>query len=276
MSLDNIFNLGSVFAVIVSAAAIILTTRKRARQPVNNNLPTAREQRLEQRVADLERQAEQDRQERQRLENTVNTLQSLLYEKQAEINQLMARIWQLEHPESVPAAGGPARPAHPQTLLAVVGEDPALKIDLAALREVERESSLRVSRVYPVTKARLKATLDRFRVNGRPVEYVHMAVHAGPMGLAFQGEAVDAAWLSENLKSVKVLLINGCESDQVGDWIGVVPTVVTMRESITHEDAAQFAKLFWSAVARGVAPEDAYYQARERSPQNVAEFVELN
>ena len=255
-------NWASLLALLVALVAVFVAFWRARRSPA---LLINREQALERRVAELE--------------STVATLQGLLYEKTQQNGKLLAEIATLndrvrELEKTAPAAS--ARPAHPPTLLAVVGEDPALKIDLAALREVESSSALRVSRVYPVTKAKLKATLDRYRVNGRAVEYVHMAVHAGPQGLAFQGETVDAQWLSENLKSVKVLLINGCQSDEVGDWIGVVPTVVTMREAITHEDAAQFARLFWSAIAAGTSPEDAYYAARERSPQGVSEFVELN
>lgn len=254
-------NWASLLALLVALVAVFVAFWRAKRSPA---LMVNREQALERRVAELE--------------STVATLQALLYEKTQQNGKLLAEVATLndrvrELERTAPAVQ--ARAAHP-TLLAVIGEDPALKIDLAALREVERESTLRVSRVYPVTKARLKSTLDRYRVNGRPVEYVHMAVHAGPQGLAFQGEVVDAQWLSENLKSVKVLLINGCQSDEVGDWIGVVPTVVTMREAITHEDAAQFAKLFWAAIAAGTLPEDAYYLARERSPQGVSEFVELN
>lgn len=256
-------NWASLLALLVALVAVFLAFWRAKRSP---ELLVNREQALERRVAELE--------------STVATLQRLLFEKteqngalQAEVARLNDRVRQLEK-LAPPPQPGPAQ--HPETLLAVIGADPALKIDLAALREVERENNIRVSRVYPVTRAKLKSTLDRFRVNGRPVRYVHMAVHAGPKGLAFQGEVVDAAWLSENLKNVQVLLINGCQSDEIGDWIGVVPTVVTMREDISHEDAAQFAKVFWSAVASGVLPEDAYYQARDRAPQAVAEFVELN
>lgn len=259
----------SAAALLVALAAMLVAFWRAKKAPV---LALNREQALEVRVADLEKHAAE-------LKNTVATLQGLLYEKTQqngklldEVALLTNRVRELER--TVPITS--TQTLYPKTLLAVIGDDPNLKIDLAALREVERESELRVSRVYPVTKAKLKSMLDRHRVSGRPVEYVHMSVHASPEGLVFQGELVDAQWLSDNLKSVKVLLINGCESDQVGDWIGVVPTVVTMREAISHEDAAQFAKLFWLNIASGMLAEDAYYAARERSPQPVAEFVELN
>lgn len=279
MSLDNIFNLGSVFAVIVSAVAIILTSRKRARQPVNGL--SAREQRLEQRVADLERQIELDRQDRLRLENTVNTLQSLLYEKQAEIDTLRRdletarrRLAILEVASKQPAGGRTTGNEQP-LLLAVVGDDPALAVDLAALREVERAGGFRLSRLDGSTKADLKRTLDRYRSNRRPIRYVHMAVHAGKGGMLLAGELVTAAWLSENLKNVEVLVINGCQSADIGDQIGIVPAVVTMREDLAHEDAAQFARLFWTGVGEGMSPITAFEDALRLSPQGVAEFAEL-
>lgn len=279
MSLDNIFNLGSVFAVIVSAAAIILTTRKRARQPVNGL--SERERRMEQRVADLEHRAELDRQDRQRLENTVNTLQSLLYEKQAEIDTLRRdletarrRLAILEIASKQPAGGRTTGSEQP-LLLAVVGDDPALAVDLAALREVERAGGFRLSRLDGSTKADLKRTLDRYRSNRRPIRYVHMAVHAGKGGMLLAGELVTAAWLSENLKNVEVLVINGCQSADIGDQIGIVPAVVTMREDLAHEDAAQFARLFWTGVGEGMSPITAFEDALRLSPQGVAEFAEL-
>jgi len=253
----------SVLALLVALAAVAAALWRTRRIPI----APSREQALERRITELE--------------NTVTTMQRLLYDKEqqngkllAEITRLTDRVRELER--LVPPAAAPARVEQAPTLLAVIGDDEALKIDLAALREVEQDNKMRVSRLYPVTKQRLKMLLDRYRMNGRPIQYVHMAVHSSPEGLAFQGETVTAAWLSENLKSVRVLVINGCRSDVVGDWIGVVPTVVTMREEISHEDAAQFAKLFWTAVANGVAPDEAYYQARDRAPQSVAEFVELN
>ena len=259
----------SLLALLVALVAMFTAFWRAKQTPA---LAMNREQALEQRVAELEKRGAE-------LQNTVATLQGLLYEKTQQNGKLIEEIAMLNNrvrdlEKMVPAS--PTRVAYSKTLLAVIGEDPALKIDLSALREVEHESELRVSRVYPVTKAKLKSVLDRYRVNGKPVKYVHMAVHAGPNGLVFQGELVDSQWLSDNLKSVEVLVVNGCESDQVGDWIGVVNNVVTMREAITHEDAAQFAKLFWLNIAAGMSAEDAYYAARERSPQPVAEFVELN
>lgn len=250
-------------AVALGAMGIALWRARRSPQ-----LLISREQALEKRISELE--------------GTVASLQRLLYEKeqqngtlQHQVATLTARVQELERiaPQTAPADSAPKAAQQP-TLLVVLGDDPALRIDLTVLREVE-QYGWRVSRLFPVTKARLKQVLDRYRVNRRAIEYVHMAVHSGVEGLVFRNEVVTSEWLSDNLKSVRVLVINGCNSDALGDWLGVVPFVVTMREEIGHDDAALFARLFWVAVASGLSPEDAYYQARDRSPQSVSEFVEL-
>ena len=247
----------SLVALVVAVGAMLIALWRARRSP---QLLATREQALEARMAELE--------------STVRTLQRLLYEKERQVVTLTERVQFLERTvPAQPAATEPATPAHPTTLLVVLGDDPALRIDLNVLREVE-QYNWRVSRL-PATKALLKQLLDRYRVNRRPIENVHLAVHSGAEGMLFRDDIVTSEWLSDNLKSVKVLVINGCNSDALGDWLGVVPVVVTMREEIGHDDAALFARLFWVAVASGLSPEDAYYQARDRSPQSVSEFVEL-
>jgi len=255
----------SFLALFVALGAMGIALWRARRSP---QLLVSREQALERRISELE--------------GTVASLQRLLYEKeqqngtlQHQVATLTARVQELERvaPQTAQADSAPKAGQQP-TLLVVLGDDPALRVDLNVLREVEQHG-WRVSRIYPATKDRLSQTLNRYRSNGRPIQYVHMAVHSGVEGLVFRGEIVTSDWLSDNLKSVRVLLINGCNSDAVGDWVGVVPVVVAMREEIGHEDAALFARLFWVAIAGGASPEDAYYSARDRSPQGVSEFVEL-
>jgi len=253
----------AALGVAIVAMAVALWRAKK--------MPTyeSHEQALDRRIAELE--------------GTVASLQRLLFEKEQqnkmlldELSKLTTRVWELER--SVPVPPAPAAhadpAAHPTTLLGVLGDDPALRIDLQVLREVE-QYGWRVTRLFPATKEKLKALLDRYRVNGRPLENLHIAVRSSEAGLAFGDELVTSGWLSANLKNVKVLLINGCNSDQLGDWLGIVPVVLTMREEISHDDAALFARLFWVALASGQTPDDAYYHAILLSPQGVAEFVEL-
>lgn len=250
-SLNTVFNVGSVLAVIASVIAIIITTRRRAG------------------MTDAQSDAD--------LESTVVTLQNLLYEKQRQIDALQieynATLQRLALLEAQTSAAKP--PRRQSILLAVIGDDPALSLDLAALREVERRGTFRLSRLRPATKSKLKETLDQHRAEGNPIRHVHMAVHAGPEGILLNGELVTASWLSENLKSVDVLLLGGCQSTGIANAIGIVPNVVTMREDVSHTDAAQFAKLFWSGISDGLDVDVAFDAAVERSPQGLSEFVEL-
>jgi hypothetical protein len=104
---------------------------------------------------------------------------------------------------------------------------------------------------------------------------VHFAVHSGPTGLIFADGVADGVWLSETLQDVDVVLIAGCQSDAVGDLIGVVPAVVSMRESVAHRAAASFGLVFWTAIGNGSSPTDAYDQALNSVPA-VAEYAELH
>ncbi len=250
----------SIVALVVALGAMGVALWRAQRSP---HMLVSREQGLEKRVAELE--------------GTVASLQRLLFEKEQQNGQLTkevavltARVQELERA----APKGPTVPERPETLLVVTGSDPMLRIDLSVLREVEQHGWL-VSRVYPPTMEKLKTVIDRARANRRTVRYLHMAVHSGPDGVQLGDGLATGDWLSENLKGVEVLLLNGCSNDDLGDWIGSVKSVVTMREDVRNDDAALFARLFWVAIAGGASPEDAYYSARDRSPQGVSEFVEL-
>lgn len=158
-------------------------------------------------------------------------------------------------------------------LLVALGSDPNLQIDLAALRAVRTRSGVEFHRITGATSANFAAYLDRQRANGHPVELVHIGVHADGSGLRFADGVVTWDWLSGALDGVKVLLLAGCDSTNVGDWLGVVPHVVTVSESITHEDAAKFAQAFWMEIGNGVQPDQALERAFERSPAQLQEFV---
>ena len=42
---------------------------------------------------------------------------------------------------------------------------------------------------------------------------------------------------------VIIMLLASCRGDGVGDWLGVVPHVITLSEEISHEDAAVLTQL---------------------------------
>lgn len=159
-----------------------------------------------------------------------------------------------------------------KALLVALASDVAGWMDLAATRA--QPIGLTVTRLNGVTKERLKRFIDRGRMYNRPVELLHIGAHAGPDGIKFDDEMADANWLSEHLAGVKVLLIAGCSADALGDWLGVVPYVVTMAEDVADDDAAKFAQAFWAEIGAGRDPGLALDAALMRAPAGMEEYVE--
>lgn len=158
-------------------------------------------------------------------------------------------------------------------LLVVVGEDPQLRVDLAALRKVKRETGLAFHRLSKATSEAFDNYMRRERSKGRCVTLLHMAVHSSEEGIFFSDRVVDGDWLSERLLGVEVMLLAGCQGDSVGDWLGVVPYVVTLDGFVSHADAATLTEHFWLNIARGVNPDRALELALERCVPSMSEHV---
>ena len=157
-------------------------------------------------------------------------------------------------------------------IAAIGGKEKDLTLDLASLRAVQMETGLEFERILEATPEKLKKTLDRSRMN-RNLTYLHMAVLSGKEGYMLGGEVVEAEWLSEVLGGVLVLLVTGSESDWVGDFLGVVPYVVTMSDQVNSRDATQFSRIFWSEIGRGMGPIKALETALDRAPSVMREYV---
>jgi hypothetical protein len=176
------------------------------------------------------------------------------------------------------ATGAGARPAAtgappaPQ-LLVVTGKERQLEMDLAMVRAVARETGLHYDHIGEATRADLETHLRRTRSKGRPITWVHMACHVSHEGVLLADGMADGAWLSRVLMGVDVLLIAGCNGDRVGDWLAVIPHVITLSDKISHDDAATLTRYFWEFLARGEPPTAALAQAMERCPQVLWEAV---
>ncbi len=92
------------------------------------------------------------------------------------------------------------------SLLVVVGPDPQLRVDLAALRKVRQQTGLNFHRLTEATAEALDSYMRRERKSGRPVRLLHMAVHASADGVTLADRVVDGNWLSERLLGVQVLV----------------------------------------------------------------------
>lgn len=226
-----------------------------------------REKQLEQRAEQLEATVQTLLTDRNNAQRQIDLLRKELEDAKTRILQLEAELARYVVKPGASAAG---------MILAAIGTDPALQADLAALRKVQQRTGLRMSRLLPVTMANLERTLDRHRKNGETIRNLHLGVHAGPEGLLFGDGLATGKWLSEHLAGVEVMVIAGCESDAPGDWVSVVPAVVSMREKISHQESSIFTELFWQAIGEGLPAETAFERALDRCPPAVAEFAELH
>lgn len=153
------------------------------------------------------------------------------------------------------------------------GADKGLTVDLAVLRAVRAATGLQFRRVLNATRSKFAATLRRERGLGGPVELLHLALPASPAGVEFEDGIADGNWLSERLLGVRVLVLASCESDNLGDWLDVVPHVITFRSAITHEDAGVLTRHFWHNIGRNLDPGAALDEALTHCPPAVSEYV---
>lgn len=166
----------------------------------------------------------------------------------------------------------------PQTeispVLVVIGSDAALKLDLTAMRAVQSETGMEFRRITDATFPVVKQYLDRARLNGHPYDKMHLAVRADHHGLILSGQVVDNIQFSEILKDVKILLIVGCAGSFIGDYLGVVPYVVTISETTSQADTAFFCRAFWTQIGKGKDATEALRSALRSAPSSMSEYVE--
>ena len=160
-----------------------------------------------------------------------------------------------------------------RTLFVCVGPDSALMLDLAVLRAVRAATGLKFQRLLDATRPKFAETLRRERGLGRPVELLHLALHASPEGVEFADGVADGNWLSERLFGVRIMLLASCRGDSIGDWLGVVPHVITLSEDISHEDAAVLTQHFWHNIGLSMEPGAALDEALTHCPPAVSEYV---
>jgi hypothetical protein len=160
-----------------------------------------------------------------------------------------------------------------RTLLVCIGPESALMLDLAALRAVRSATGLAFKRLIDATRPKFAELLRRERGLGRPVELLHLALHASPEGVQFADGVADGNWLSERLFGVRIMLLASCRGDSIGDWLGVVPHVITLSEDISHEDAAVLTQHFWHNIGLNMEPGAALDEALTHCPPAVSEYV---
>lgn len=167
--------------------------------------------------------------------------------------------------------GAGARPAR---LLVLTGATPEMQWELSALREVRRVTGLEFTRLTGVTKESFEREILRARRRkGGGYAWLHMASHGWPEGAQFRGEFAEGNWLSERLEGFEVALLVGCETEAVGDWLSVVPYVVSFGAAVSPRDAAAFTTGFWGCLAQEGTPDEAVAAGLKAALPYVAEYV---
>lgn len=170
-------------------------------------------------------------------------------------------------------------------LLAVIGPDaPGSKetekmgLDLASLRQAVKGSAIHLRSIENATQGSITSTLARNSIDGNPIRYIHIASHAMPNGILLSDGIMSAKYLSDVIPpGVDVIVINGCSSEMMGDPLGASANyVITTNRDISHEEAANFAQLFWSAIASGYSVENAFSSASSRMSPRFREGMYLH
>jgi hypothetical protein len=138
---------------------------------------------------------------------------------------------------------------------------------------VRAATGLQFSRIVDLTRSKFAALLRRERSSGHPIKLLHMAAHASAAGVQFADGFVDGNWLSQRLDGVQVLLVAACDSTNIGDWLGVVPYVVTIDAALGSPDAAVLAQHFWHNIALDLEPGEALDEALTHCPPAVSDHV---
>lgn len=153
-----------------------------------------------------------------------------------------------------------------KVLFVIIGsDDSGLSLDLASIRAVQSETGLEIKEIVNPTPGSLKRELDQARSFNNQI-YLHMAVRADEGGYQLGFQVVDATWLSSILNDVIVLLVAGTDSSYIGEFLGVVPYVVTMSGGVANRDAALFSRAFWTEIGKGIGPTRALKRALDKSP----------
>lgn len=173
----------------------------------------------------------------------------------------------------------PASDVYRESTLIVIGPDPALMIDIAALRR----AGVRFHRVTNVTKKSFEAAINRRRKTGQMYRFVVISSHAEENSIEFSDGAVDGDWLSNRMSGVECLIVLGCSASGIGDWVGGISDyVITFGEPVSAStnpvlnDVNIFIEQFFRLIDEDVSIFDAYYQALDKSPSWLSEIAEIH
>lgn len=262
--------LPNLIGVLIAVIALVVAIRVEKHAPVPASIK---------RLSELE-------EEIRKLRDEVAQLKGLVARQDAEITRLRTSNEALSSTLADTAAARKAaesrltesRTVHvgrEEVLIAVTG-DSGIDLDLPRLRQAATRNNFRVTRLYPVSFATLRDKINRDRAAGDPVRFLHLAAHMNDSGVLLD-RLVTVQELSEVLSGIELIVLNGCESSAVADYLSASLAVISMREAIKSTDAALFTYVFWEEFfRRNFDVQTAFDATLTRVPTSVAEFVELH
>jgi hypothetical protein len=143
--------------------------------------------------------------------------------------------------------------------------------DIFIQREDEialNKSGIKYTRTIEADQNSIELELRRARQQKIPYRYVMFSGHATRQGWKLSdGTLLDSYWMNQNLSDVEILYLNGCETTAIADdLVNVVDCVISMSEKVPTKTAQSFAEMFWSAIAKGKTPSDAFTEAQLVEP----------
>jgi hypothetical protein len=191
----------------------------------------------------------------------IGVLQASLDIANAEILRLRMLLTAQAEPEK--------RPAKPLLLAQcnqLFGEDDALAV---------RRTGIPFHRLKNCTALDFDRYLQAGRQDRATPWWVQISAHMGSTGILFADGVRSTAWLSQRIRGVRVLVLAGCENEEVGaQLVGLAVHVIVVYETIDTQNAQDFSYAFWREIGDGAEPPDAFARALEECPQ-VSEFVQM-
>lgn len=258
-----------VWAVVTIVAAISIYSLWRQRSHVP---PETHEARLNRRVEDLESTVKILLADNREDKIKIDALEKKLDIANDRIRDLEARLLRYEPSKPVDDpefAVRDRRPAKPLLLCQcnkLFGEDDALAI---------RRVGIPFQRLQECTGEKFDRYLQAARQDGTTPWWLQISAHMGAEGIMFADGVKSATWLSQRIRGIRILLLAGCENEEVAaQLVGLAKHVVIVYETIESQNAQDFSFSFWREIAGKAEPPDAFARALQDCPQ-VSEFVQM-
>ena len=180
----------------------------------------------------------------------------------------------LPTPAPDPPAKPPPKPRPARRLFLITGKD-VPDIEVTALRAVRRDTGMEFHRILNASGADIDTYLRRERAHGRPVTWMQITAHttAGNQNILLHDGPCSGDWLADKLADVETLLLIGCQSAAIGDWLDGIRHVITLSDVIELGDSHVLAAAFWRRLASGDSHDAALAYALSRTSPTVAEHV---